>query len=86
MKSALRKMGNSTGMILPKPVLRELGVESGTMMDVVVENGRVVATPVGRDIHAGWAEGASVIGASAVCDEAADWLGFANEDDDTLAW
>jgi len=66
-------MGNSTGMILPKPVPRELGVESGTMMDVVVENGRVVATPVRRDVHAGWAE-------------AADWLGFANEDDDTLAW
>jgi antitoxin MazE len=79
-------MGNSTGMILPKPVPRELGVESGTMMDVVVENGRVVATPVRRDVHAGWAEAAGVIGASAVGDEADEWLGFANEDDDTLAW
>jgi len=86
MKSALRKMGNSTGMILPKPVLRELGVESGTMMDVVVENGCVVATPVRRDVHAGWAEAAGVIGASAVGDEADEWLGFANEDDDALAW
>ena len=79
-------MGNSTGMILPKPVRRDLGVESGTMMDVVVENGRVVATPVRRDVHAGWAEAAGVIGASAVGDEADEWLGFANEDDDALAW
>jgi antitoxin MazE len=86
MKSALRKMGNSTGMILPKPVLEELGVALGTEMDVVVENGRVVATPIVRDRHHGWAEAARAIGDAEVDEAAADWLGFSNDDDDALIW
>lgn len=79
-------MGNSTGMILPKPVLDELGVGTGTEMDVVVENGRVVATPVMRDCHHGWAEAAQIIGDSELDEASADWLGFANDDDDSLTW
>lgn len=86
MKSSLRKMGNSTGMILPKPVLQELGVASGTIMEVVVENGRVVATPIVRKIQDGWAEAAKVIGGSAISEEEAEWSGFGNEDDDALQW
>lgn len=86
MKSALRKMGNSTGMILPKPILQELGVASGTMMDVVVENGRVIATPVAKAVHDGWAEAANIIGAAALHEDEAHWAGFANEDDDSLTW
>jgi len=86
MKSALRKMGNSTGMILPKPVLQELGVASGTMMDVVVENGRVVATPIIRPLHQGWAEAARAIGAAELREDEADWVNFPNEEDDALTW
>ena len=86
MKSALRKMGNSTGMILPKSILEELGVGMGTEMDVVVDNGRVVATPVLRDRHQGWAEAAQVIGDAEGDDAFADWLAFANDDDDSLTW
>ncbi|MBY0620682.1 AbrB/MazE/SpoVT family DNA-binding domain-containing protein [Sphingomonas ursincola] len=86
MKSALRKMGNSTGLILPKPVLQELGVETGTVMDIVVDNGRVVATPVVRDLHEGWAEAARQIGAEDLSEDAMVWQGFPNEDDDGLTW
>jgi antitoxin MazE len=86
MKSALRKMGNSTGMILPKPVLDELGVGLGTEMHVVVENGRVVATPVVHGRHRGWAEAAQVIGDAEQDQASAEWLGFSNDDDDALAW
>lgn len=79
-------MGNSTGMILPKPVLQELGVASGTIMEVVVENGRVVATPVVRKGQDGWAEAALAIGGSPMGPEEAEWSGFGNEDDDALTW
>jgi antitoxin MazE len=83
MQTALRKMGNSTGMILPKPILKELGVESGAAMDVVVENGRVIATPVKRKVREGWEEAAKRIGAEPLTQEELDWLGF---DDDIEEW
>lgn len=83
MQTALRKMGNSTGMILPKPILRELGVESGTSMDVVVENGRVIATPLKRKIREGWAEAAAIVGAEPLTEEEREWLDF---DDDIEEW
>ena len=86
MKSALRKMGNSTGLILPKPVLQELGVGTGTMMDIVVDNGRVVATPIVGDRHQGWANAAREIGRQDLSEDAIAWQGFANEDDDGLTW
>ena len=83
MQTALRKMGNSTGMILPKPILKELGVESGTSMDVIVENGRVIATPVKRKVREGWAEAAAIIGAAPLTEEEREWLDF---DDDIEEW
>lgn len=83
MQTALRKMGNSTGMILPKPILKELGVESGSAMDVVVENGRVIATPVKRKVREGWAEAAAVVGAEPLTEEEREWLDF---DDDVEEW
>lgn len=83
MQTALRKMGNSTGMILPKPILKELGVESGTSMDVVVENGRVIATPLKRKIREGWAEAAAIVGAEPLTEEEREWLDF---DDDIEEW
>ena len=86
MQTALRKMGNSTGMILPKPILQELGVESGAAMDVVVENGRVIATPVKRKLREGWAEAAARIGVVPLTQEEEDWLGFGNDDDENLEW
>ena len=61
MHSALRKMGNSTGLIVPKTVLREAGVESGTTLDLTVEDGRIIASPVRDHPRAGWAEAADAI-------------------------
>lgn len=86
MLSALRKMGNSTGLIVPKAVLREAGVESGTTLDLVVENGRIVASPVRDDPRAGWAEAAALIAADPETDDEAAWRGFANESDAELTW
>lgn len=83
MQTALRKMGNSTGMILPKPILKELGVESGASMDLVVENGRVIATPVKRKVREGWEEGAKRVGAEPLTEEEREWLDF---DDDIEEW
>lgn len=84
MLSALRKMGNSTGLIVPKAVLREAGVESGTTLDLIVEDGRIVAIPVRDEPRAGWAEAAQALANEP--DDLADWRDLPNESDAELTW
>ena len=75
-------MGNSTGMILPKPILRALGVETGVAMELVVEDGRVIATPVKSAVRDGWEADAKRIGAESVDADSDAWLSFASKGDD----
>ncbi len=83
MRTSLRKMGNSTGMIVPKAVLAELGATVGAAFDISVEAGRIVLAPLRDDPRAGWAEAAQAIGEA---DGAAEWQGFGNEGDADLLW
>lgn len=85
MQTVLRKMGNSTGMILPKALLGELGIATGQPMDVRVEDGRIVAMPVDGGKRAGWAQGAQAV-ATRSDEEAEMWGAFGNEGDDALTW
>ena len=84
MLTALRKMGNSTAMIVPKPLLEELGAACGTAMNVRVEGGSLIATPQ-RKVREGWAEAAAAI-ADEDDPELEDWLAFGNEADDEWVW
>lgn len=85
MQTSLRKMGNSTGMIVPRSILSAIGVTTGAAMDLVVEDGRLVATPVVRETRAGWAAAAATMHDDTIADEDA-WRGFGNEDDADLRW
>jgi antitoxin MazE len=85
MKTALRKMGNSTGMILPRSILGQIGVATGAAMDLKVEGGRLIVTPIKSETRAGWADGAALIARGDGDDEAA-WRGFGNEGDADLTW
>lgn len=85
MQTSLRKMGNSIGMIVPKAILKELGAVAGTAMDVRIEGGNVVATPIANP-RAGWAEDAERIGALPLTEEEAEWMAFGNDGDDELVW
>ena len=48
MRTALRKMGNSAGMIVPKAILTELGSEIGEEFEIRAEDGRIVAAPLAQ--------------------------------------
>lgn len=85
MQTALRKMGNSVGMIVPKAILQELGATAGTAIDVRVEEGGFVSKLI-RHPRAGWAEDAERIGALPLTEEEEDWMGFGNEGDAELRW
>lgn len=83
MRSAVRKMGNSSGIIIPKPLLSEIGMKPGDDVELGIEGGRLFIEVV-RHSRAGWADDAKRIA------EAGDdilVLGeFGNDDDDALTW
>jgi len=45
METAIRKLGNSAGIILPAALLRSLKCKVGQTIDIEVEDGRLVVTP-----------------------------------------
>lgn len=69
-------MGNSTGMILPKAILDQLGLKTGAKVDLRVEDGEVIARPVARKVREGWEEDAKRIGALGLTEEEREWLEF----------
>jgi antitoxin component of MazEF toxin-antitoxin module len=42
----LRKVGNSTALLLDKPLLELLGIKNGAKVQITVTNGSLVVTPV----------------------------------------
>ena len=76
LQSTLRKMGNSTGMIVPKAILDQLGLASGAKIELRVENGEVIARPAKRKVREGWEEGARQVAAEGLTQEEREWLDF----------
>lgn len=86
MESALRKIGNSTGVTLPKPLLREAGLKIGMKVDLVAEDGGIMMRPVDQHPRAGWAEAAVLIGAEPLTGDEQEWLDLPNETDKDWTW
>jgi antitoxin MazE len=84
MRIAVRKMGNSSGVIIPKPILVEIGSQPGDEVDLLVEDGRIIITPVRSAPRAGWAEDAKQLAEEG--DDASVWPDFPNEADIDLKW
>ena len=84
MQTTVRKLGNSAGLIIPKAVLNELGLSAGDRVDCVLEQGRLVLTPMKAVARAGWADASRAIATSG--DDALAWPEFGNADDDLLRW
>lgn len=86
MSSAIRKIGNSAGVILPKPVLEALGAKLGDRIDFVSEDGRVYLSPVVADPREGWEEAAKEIAAHGLTEEEREWLDAPLTDDEDWVW
>ena len=82
MEVAIRKMGNSQGILIPKPILAQLGLEDSA--DLQVRDGVIEIRPVMRNPREGWAEDAWRLAAAG--DDALAWPELANADDDKLVW
>ena len=65
MKSQIRKMGNSAGVIIPKPLLDEIGVGAGDPVNLKInKKGRLVMSPVRAEVRAGWASDSKTLAQS----------------------
>ena len=84
MEIAIRTIGNSKGVVLPKPFLAQVGLDGQLTVDVAVENGAIVLRKLGKTARAGWAEAAQAIAAAG--DETLLMGEFGNADDGELAW
>lgn len=73
-QTTLRRMGNSTGLIVPKDMLDALGLKSGAKIELRVENGEVIARPAKRKVREGWEEAACELGKHPLTQEELDWL------------
>ena len=62
MKITIRKMGNSQGVIIPKPVLAQVGLDDEANMSV--ERGAIVLRKPRLGVREGWAEASKAIAAS----------------------
>ncbi len=48
MNTKIQKWGNSLGLRIPKSVAEDAGVEAGSEVDLTVEDGQLIVTPLRR--------------------------------------
>ena len=82
MHVSIRKMGNSQGVLIPKPILAQVGLEA--VADLQVNNGVIEIRPLKRNPRAEWAQDSQRIAAAG--DDVLAWPGFGNEGDAELVW
>jgi antitoxin MazE len=81
MKTTIRRMGNSHGVLIPKPILTQLGLEDEVDMQV---EGNTLVLRRPQSARTGWAEASRSV-AAAGSDELV--MGeFPNADDAGLVW
>jgi antitoxin MazE len=82
MHVSIRRIGNSHGVVIPKPMLTQLGLEDSA--DIAIEGDAIVLRKPVRVPRQGWAEAAQQIGDAN--DDGLVMGDFANEGDEDLAW
>jgi antitoxin MazE len=82
MKTAIRRMGNSQGVLIPKPILAQLGFEDEVEMEI--EDDTLVIRRPQKRVREGWAEASRDV---AQAESDALVMGeFGNADDTELSW
>lgn len=82
MEVTIRKMGNSQGVLIPKPILAQLGL--GATADLQVRDGVIEIRAIRANPRAGWADDARRLASEGA--DALVWPELANEGDANLVW
>lgn len=79
----IRQIGNSQGVVIPKPLLAQLGLDTGEA-EMTIEGDALVLRKPAKPVRVGWAEAARKIGEQG--DDTLVMGEFGNEADAELAW
>lgn len=82
MQFTIRKMGNSQGILIPKPILAQLGLEGKA--DLQVRDGVIEIRPIQKNLCEGWADDARRVAQGGL--DALVWPEFGNQADADLTW
>jgi len=84
MQINIRQIGNSKGVLIPKTMLAQAGLDDQTVADIAVENGVILLRKSAKSVRGGWSEAAKAIN---VVDADMLVLGeFSNSQDEDLIW
>lgn len=78
----IRRVGNSKGIIIPKPMLKEAGLEKEA--EIALERGAIVLRKPRPNPRHGWAEASRKVAEAG--DDKLIWPEFGNRDDRDLQW
>lgn len=82
MRVAIRTMGNSKGVLIPKPILEQTGLLDAADLQVI--NGVIEIRPLTLNPRRGWAQDSQRVAQDQ--DDALVWPEFGNADDAALQW
>ncbi len=82
MRTSLQRIGNSQGVIIPKPLLVQAGLTGE--VDMVIERDVILLRKPRRAMREGWKEAAEALVAAQ--EDALIWPEFANEGDAEIVW
>ena len=84
MQISIRRTGNSAAILLPKPVLAHLHVAAGDVLDLTLQEGKIVLSPCQRHPREGWASAASEL--TKVGEGRLEWPEFSDAADEDWTW
>ena len=84
MHISIRQIGNSQGIVIPKPVLTQLGLSAEAGAEMTIEGEALVLRRPASPVRTGWAEAARKIAEAG--DDALVMGEFGNAADADLAW
>jgi antitoxin MazE len=84
MHVSIRRIGNSQGVVIPKPVLTQLELSAEAGAEMTIEGGALVLRRPASPVRTGWAEAARKIADAG--DDGLVMGEFGNAADAELAW
>lgn len=84
MNVTIRTIGNSRGIVLPKPLLIQAGLNDADSAEITIEGDAIVLRKPAPAVRQGWAEAARAVAAAG--DDELVMGKFGNEDDAEWVW
>ena len=81
---SIRQIGNSQGVVIPKPVLAQLGLDSKVGAEMTIEDGALVLRRPASPARTGWAEASRKIAEAG--DDKLVMGEFGNAEEPELVW